>query len=63
MFFQKAKMKTKTKMKKRRSNFFLQEHFILCGASHHLEPFCEIKSKTCHLKEPFLNLPFIRYEL
>jgi hypothetical protein len=29
----------------------------------YLEPFCEIKSKTCHLKEPFLNLPFIRYEL
>jgi hypothetical protein len=46
MFLQKAK----TKMKKGGAKFFLQEHFILCGASHHLKPFCEIKCKTCHLK-------------
>jgi hypothetical protein len=31
----------------------------LCGASHHLKPFCFF----CHLKEPFLNLLFIGSKL
>jgi hypothetical protein len=60
-----APHKIKCSCKKNCSTFFhfrfrfLQEHFNLCGASHHLKPFCFF----CHLKEPFLNLLFIGSKL